>query len=312
MPHDHLDAGLVEPSSELSQSRERRLKITLTFNVIIVAVQVVFGFYAHSLGLISDAGHNLADVGAIFLSLVAVRLIRRSPTQEKSFGYHRAGVLAAQANAATILLMTGFIVVEGINRIIHPEHVRGGIVVIVALVGATANFACVLLLREKDHGHNHDMNMHSAVLHLISDGAASIGVAGAGGVILVTGKWQWLDPAASLIIAALIAIQAWKLFRAANEVLLESTPRNIKIDDMTAYIMSLAGVEDMHDLHVWSLSPQVNAMSAHLIIEGHPSLEEAQVVGNYVKKQLTENYSIAHATLELECEDCADDASPNH
>lgn len=329
--HDHSDGGHgqapvpraqsihesegIEPSA-LSRRRELRLRLALGLNIVIVVIQVVFGLAANSLGLLADAGHNLTDAAAVLASLVAVRLARRRPTSERSFGYHRGTVLAAQANAATILAITVLIVYEGIRRIIHPETVSGGVVVVVAVGAAVANVIAALALRE-GHSHGHgdheddgeegDLNMRSALLHMAGDALASVGVAIAGAVILLTGRFDRLDPAVSMGIGLLIAYQAWKLMRASADVLLESTPVGLDLNALTSTMATVAGVEQVHDLHVWSLSSEVRALSAHLVLAGHPTLEEAQAVGDAVKCAVTGRFRIAHATLELECETCSDD-----
>ena len=282
---------------------------------MIVIAQVVFGFVAHSLGLIADAGHNLTDVAAILASLIAVRWARRRPTGQRSFGYHRATILAAQANAVSILVVTLWIIYESVVRLVDPEPVRGGLVVVVALIAAAANLFAALAVRESHAGHDHaasgshDLNMRSAMLHLISDTAASIGVAIAGTIILLVGGAYWLDPLTSIVLGLLIAYQGWKLLRAATDVLLESTPLGIDTDDVADAMRGMAGVEEVHDLHVWSLSSDVRALSAHVVMSGHPTLEEAQVVGDSVKRMIGPRFSVSHITLELECEACSADGS---
>ena len=305
-----------------SERRERRLAIALGLNLAIVVAQVVFGFLAHTLGLIADAGHNLTDVAAILASLIAVRWARRRPTGQRSFGYHRATILAAQANAVSILVVTMWIIYESVVRLLNPETVRGGLVVVVALIAAAANLFAALAVRESHSGHDHsgdagsgdarhgaDLNMRSAMLHLISDTAASVGVAIAGTIILVVDGAYWLDPAISIVLGLLIAYQGWKLLRATTDVLLESTPLGIDTDDVAGAIREMAGVEEVHDLHVWSLSSDIRALSAHLVMSGHPTLEEAQVVGDSVKRMIAPRFNVSHITLELECEACSSDGS---
>lgn len=284
-------------------TRDRRLSLTLLLNAALVAGQVVFGLAAHSLGLLSDAGHNLTDVAAVVTSLVAVRWARRAPTAERSYGYHRGTILAALVNAASILAITVFIVWEGVRRLRHPEPVEGGLVVVVALAAFAINSLSARLLHEHD---SNDLNMRSALVHMIGDAAASLGVAVVGVVILVTGSFFWLDPVASMAVALLIAVEAFRLVRSAAEILLEATPRDVDLDALGSAVGSVAGVESVHDLHVWSLSSEVRALSAHLVLHGHPSLEEAQVVGERVKAAIASPFAIAHSTLELECEPCAD------
>lgn len=284
-------------------SRERRLGLVLIVNTVLVAAQVGFGIWAHSLGLLSDAGHNLTDVAAVATSLVALRWARRAPTAARSYGYHRGTILAALLNAASILAVTVYILWEGISRLRNPEPVEGGVVVVVALVAFIVNSVSALMLREAGHG---DLNMRSALVHMIGDALASLGVAVSGAVILWTGGYYWLDPMASMAIALLIASQAFRLVRDASDVLLESTPRDLDLDSLSQAIAGVTGVESVHDLHAWSLSSDVRALSAHLVLEGHPSLEEAQSVGDRVKVAIGPPFAIVHSTFELECEPCAD------
>jgi cobalt-zinc-cadmium efflux system protein len=295
--HDHDHGG------DVSVRRESRLRLALGFNIVIVVVQVVFGIVAHSLGLLADAGHNLTDVLAVVLSLIAVRWARRRPTGQRSFGHHRATILAAQANAFLILGATVLITYEGLRRLLHPAAVNGRIVIVVALIAAAGNLAAAVALREP---HGHDLNMRSAFLHMAGDAASSFGVAVAGAIMLLTKGNYWLDPLVSIGIGAIIAYHAWKLLRSTNEVLLESTPAGLDIAELTAVINGVDGVEHVHDLHVWSLSSEVRALSAHVVLDGHPSLEEAQVVATAIKSTIGPQFSIAHATLELECESCVD------
>lgn len=281
-------------------TRSRRLGVALGLNAALVVAQVVVGRAAGSLGLVADAGHNLSDVAAVLAALAAVRWARRAPTAERSFGYHRGTILAALANAAAILAVTGFVLLEGVHRLAHPVRVHGGVVVVVALVAFVVNAAAALVL----HEHGADLSMRSALLHLAGDAAASLGVAAAGLVILVTGRLLWLDPVVSMAIGVLIAVEAFHLVRQATEVLLESTPRDVNLSRLTGVIGDVAGVEAVHDLHVWSLSSDVRALSAHVVLTGHPTLEEAQVVGERVKHAVARPFAIAHSTLELECEPC--------
>jgi cobalt-zinc-cadmium efflux system protein len=288
-------------------TNESRLRLALALNAMLVLAQVVVGITAHSVGLLADAGHNVTDVAAVVVSLIAIRLARRRPTTTHSFGFHRSTILAAQANAAGILAITALLAYEGVRRLMHPAHVHGLPVLIVALGAAVINAIAAAGLGGHDHGN--DLNMRSARLHMAGDAVASLGVAAAGGVILATGGNYWVDPAVSLAIAALIGFQAWKLLRDTAAVLLESTPTGVSSDDIATAILAVDGVDQVHDLHVWSLSSEVHALSAHVVVSGHPSLEDAQLVGNAVKEAVRGPFAITHATLELECESCTDDGS---
>jgi cobalt-zinc-cadmium efflux system protein len=286
-------------------SRDRRLAVALGVNLAVVVVQVVAGFAARSLGLLADAGHNLTDVVAVLVSLVAVRLSTRRPTSSRSFGYHRSTVLAAQANAALVIGVTAVIGFEGVRRLIHPAPVHGVWVLGVAAVAVVANLLAALAV----HDHSHDLNMRAALLHLMSDAAASAGVAVAGGVMLATGSATWLDPAVSLAVGALILVEATQLLREATDVLLESTPAGLDVDAVAATIAAVPGVDEVHDIHAWSLSSEVRALSAHLVMSGHPTLEEAQAVAERAKQAVANRFAIAHTTLELECESCVEPGS---
>lgn len=295
--HDHSHAVPA------GAGRERRLVIAIVLNVGIVVAQLVAGFASGSLGLLADAGHNLTDVLAIAVALVAVMLTRRPRTGLRSFGWHRATVLAALFNAASILAVCAFVVYESVERLRDPQPVEGGIVVAFALLGAVFNGIAAFVV----HDGSSDVNMRGALLHLISDALTSVAVAACGLVMLLTDSFYWLDPAVALLISVLIAWQGWRLARTALDILLESTPEGLDPQAVTTAIEAVDGVDAVHDFHVWSLSSEMRALSAHVVVSGHPTLEEAQVVGARVKGVLAHEFAIAHATLELECEPCAED-----
>jgi cobalt-zinc-cadmium efflux system protein len=287
-------------------SRTRRLAIILGLNVALAAGQVAAGLVAHSAGLLADAGHNITDVAGLTMSLVAVRWALRPRNPEHSFGYHRGTILAALGNAAIIAAVTVAIVVVGVERLLHPSAVQGGIVVGVALGAFVVNAAAAVVLRERGGG---DLNIRSAVLHMTADAAASLVVAAAGALILVDGHLRWADPVASLAVGTLIIVEAYRLLRASLDVLLESAPADLDLSALTGAMVTIPGVAEVHDLHVWSLSSEVRALSAHVVVTGHPSLEEAQAIGDRVKEAVAGPFTIAHSTLELECERCTDDPS---
>ncbi len=279
----------------------------LALNLALAAALVVAGVVAHSLGLFAAAGDTVTDVAAVLLSLFAVRMAKRSPTAQRSFGYHRSTILAAQANAAAILLVSAVIVVEAVRRLQDPPTVHGGPVLIVAGMAAVVNGLAALVLA----GDHHDLNMRAVMLDTVGDAAANTGVALAGAVILATGSYEWLDPAVSIVIAVVIAARAVRLLLQATDVLLESTPSGLDLGELASAITAIDGVDAVHDIHVWSLSSEVRAMSAHLVLTGHPTLEQAQVVGDRVRATIGPRYGIAHATLELECEACVqEDGEP--
>jgi cobalt-zinc-cadmium efflux system protein len=286
--------------------RTRRLSVSLALNGLLVIVQVGFALLAHSTGLLADAGHNLADVGALVLSLVAVRLVLRPPSAARSFGNHRATILAALANAALIGVVTVLIVIDSVHRLGHPEPVKAGLVVVVASFGLVVNGVAALILRDGSH----DLNMRSAVLHMAGDALASLAVVVAAVVMVIHPSATWLDPVSALVVSAIIVYQAARIFRGSIAVLLESTPEDVDLDQLSRTMTHVPGVGEVHDLHVWSLSSEMRVLSAHLVLTGHPTLEEAQVVGDRVKAAIAGPYAISHSTLELECERCNDEEDP--
>ena len=279
-------------------TRTRRLTLSLALNVVLVAVQIIYGVAAHSTGLLADAGHNVTDVAALVLSLVAVRLAIRPRSAEHSFGNHRATILAALANAAAITAVTVVIVFESVRRLYHPEHVHAEVVVIVAAVALALNGLAAMVLRDGSG----DLNMRSALLHMLGDALASLAVLISAAFLLAVPSAMWLDPASALVVAAIIVYEAGLVFRSSVSVLLESTPSDVDLSDLTAAMRGVEGVDEIHDLHVWSLSSEMRVLSAHLVLTGHPTLEEAQVIGDQVKRTIAGSFSILHSTLELECE----------
>jgi cobalt-zinc-cadmium efflux system protein len=286
-------------------TRTTRLVAALAVNAVLVVGQVVAGIAAHSTSLVADAGHNLTDVAAVVISLLAVRWAMRPRSEERSFGNHRSTILAALLNAGTLAAVTVAIVVESVYRLVHPVHVDGGIVVVVAAIAVVANTSAALFL----HDGSHDLNMRSALTHMVADVAASFCVLVAGVIIMLTGGGDWdrIDPAASLVVAVLIVLQAIHLVRESTDVLLESTPSDVDLGSLRQVITGVPGIGEVHDLHVWSLSSELRALSAHLVLTGHPTLEEAQEVGGLVRTAVVGPFAIAHTTFELECERCVDE-----
>jgi cobalt-zinc-cadmium efflux system protein len=283
-------------------NREARLRLVLGLNVVLVACLVSAGFLAHSLGVLAAAWDTVTDVAVVGISLMAVRLVRRPPTAQRTFGYHRSTILAAQANAAGILAVSILILVEGVRRFFQPHHVEGGLVVAVAAGALVVNGIAALVLR----GDAEDLNMRAVLIDTVGDAAANAGVAVAGAVILLTDGHYWVDPLVSILIAIVVGVRAVRLMAQAADVLLESTPAGLDVAELTLAMAAVDGVDSVHDLHVWSLSSEVRALSAHLVLSGHPTLEEAQVVGERLRADIGPRFGIAHSTLELECESCID------
>ncbi len=307
-----------------AHTRASRLRVALVINLVIVGVQVVVGVRSHSLGLLADAGHNLTDVVGLTLAFVAVLFTRRPATTHRSFGWHRGTILAAQANAAMILVLTVWIVVAGVKRLSDAPPVNGAPVLIVALLAFVANAIAAVMVREPHHHHQaeparapdaaatarRDLNLHAAMLHLVGDAAASLGVAVAGAVIVLTDGWYWLDPAVSIAIGLSIGWHAWRLLRSSNAVLLEGVPAGIDPLELRDSMLGVAGVDAVHDLHVWAIASNFVALSAHIVVRDQPTLAEAQAIAANVRQVLDRRYAITHSTLELEDIACTPDGEP--
>ncbi|WP_163549584.1 cation diffusion facilitator family transporter [Candidatus Frankia nodulisporulans] len=305
--HGHQHGAAV---GRATAAQRRRLWVATGLNLAIVVVQAIAGVAAGSIGLLADAGHNLTDTAGVALALVALILSQRPPSAHRTFGGLRWPVLAAQANAAAILVVTALLAVEALRRLGSAQTVNGPLVVLVALVAAAINGGCALAVRERDA----DLNTRAAVLHLSGDAAVSVAVAASGLVIWLVDGWYWLDPAVSLAISLLIAAQGARLLVSASRVLLEAAPENLDVAAVRADILGHEHVLDVHDLHVWGLSDRVLAASVHVALGhldggdgddgGHPSLAQAREVSGEIRTMLAARYGITHVTVEAECEPC--------
>jgi cobalt-zinc-cadmium efflux system protein len=262
---------------------------------------VTVGFTAHSLGLISAAGDYVADALSIGLSIATVRLSRRAPTARRSFGYGRSTVLAALLNAALVVATCGAVVVVAIQRLFGvTPHVHGTPVIVVSCVAALAMIVGALILRGDD-----DLNVRAVLLDTVADAATALGVAVVGVIILSSHGTYWLDPAVALAVSLVIGYRAIGLVREVADVLMESTPPGVDVNAIEAAFREEGDVLDVHDLHVWGLSADSRLLSAHLVLAGHPSLEQAQLIVERAKATIATRFGVAHATLETECEPCA-------
>ncbi len=277
-----------------------RLLLVALLNGGFVAVEVVGGLAFGSLALLADAAHMASDAGGLILALVAQTLVLRPPSGRHTYGLVRSEVLAAQANG----LLTGgaglWVTVEAVRRLGQAPPTEGLGVTLVALVGLAVNLASVRLLFSLRH---HNLNMRGAFLHMAADSAGSVAAIVAGLAALV-GSAYWVDPLASILIGVLVVWSAWGLLRATTHVLLEGAPGHLDRDQVTAAVLEVPTVVDVHHLHLWFLASDSVALSAHVVLDGEPTLHEAQVVGNRIRDLLHERFDIEHATLELECHRC--------
>jgi cobalt-zinc-cadmium efflux system protein len=259
-----------------------------------VLLTLFAGLRAHSLALISEAGHNASDALALVLSFVAVWFQTRPATDRKTYGYQRAGVLAAFLNAVALVVLSGWIVFEAIRRFSHVTPVRPGIMMYVAAAGVLMNGIIAALLWRVSH----DVNIRSVFIHMLGDTLSTAAVIVGGAVILLTGR-TWIDPALSLGIAALILWSSIAIVRETLNILLEGTPRGISLVDIRTTLTAIAGVEDVHDLHVWSLGSNTHALSSHVTIADIPPSESTRILAD-INLVLRERFRIHHTTLQFE------------
>jgi cobalt-zinc-cadmium efflux system protein len=259
-----------------------------------VLLTLCAGLRAHSLALISEAGHNASDALALVLSFVAVWFQTRPATDRKTFGYQRAGVLAAFLNALALIVIAGWIALEAIRRFNHAEPVQPRLMMVVAAAGVLMNGIIAALLWRVSH----DVNIRSVFIHMLGDTLSTAAVIVGGAVILLTGR-AWMDPALSLGIAALILWSSWAIVRETLNILLEGTPRGISLANIRATLMAIDGVEDVHDLHVWSLGSNTHALASHITIADIPPSESTRILDS-VNLVLRERFRIHHTTLQFE------------
>jgi cobalt-zinc-cadmium efflux system protein len=290
--------GHHTPGSSLS----RKLIFAALATLIFVIVELVLGLYAKSLALVGDALHNFTDAIALGIALFALRIEKRPPTHEKSFGYQRAGILAAFINSGTLIALTVYIFVEAASRFRTPEPVNTVAMMITAAVAVVLNGAITLALRRDGRD---DVNIRSAVLHMLGDAISSAGIIVAAILIRVTGSTRW-DPAISVVIGALILWSSWGILRETVNLLLEGTPNGIDPAEVTQAIAEMEGVEGVHHLHIWALGPSRPALSCHLMVGDVPVRSTARLLDD-LTEMLHSRYRIVHSTIQFEFSPCSDD-----
>jgi len=271
--------------------------IGISLNFLFVVIEVATGLFTHSLSLLSDAGHNLADVGALTLSLLAFRLLKVKSNDKFTYGYRKTSILVALFNAMVLLVSIGAIVYEAAHRFLNPEQVPGAVVAIVAAIGIVINTVTALLFfRDKEK----DLNIKSAYLHLMSDAVVSLGIV-VGGLIMLYTNYFWIDSVLSIVIAIVILLSTWRLLKNSLRLSLDGVPENININDIKATIMNVSGVKGLHHIHIWAISTTENALTAHLVLPQDTKAVQELEIKREVKHEL-EHQNIHHITLETERE----------
>jgi cobalt-zinc-cadmium efflux system protein len=277
----------------------RKLIVAAAATATFVVIELAIGWLSGSLALIGDAFHNFTDALALLLALFAVRVERRPPNPQKSYGYHRAGVLAAFINAGTLAAFTLFIFIEAFTRLRAPKPVDSRLMLITAAVALVLNTAITLWLRDEG---KHDLNIRSAVLHMLGDAISSAGIMIAALLIRSTGSPIW-DPAISIAIGVLILWSSWGILRETVNLLLEGTPSSIDPDAVTRSLGAIDGVLGVHHLHIWALAPSRPALSCHLMV-GDVPMRSTQTLLTQVSEMLAHEYRIAHTTVQFEFAQC--------
>ncbi len=271
--------------------------VGISLNFLFVILEVIVGLYIHSLSLLSDAGHNLADVGALALSLLAFRLLKVKSNETYTYGYRKTSILVALFNAMVLLVSIGAIAYEAIHRFLNPEPIVGTTIAWVAGIGIIINAGTALMfLRNKEK----DLNQKSAYLHLMSDAVVSFGLV-IGGIVMFYTNWFWIDSVLSFVIAVVIFFSTWQLLKDSLRLSLDGVPANIKVEDIKVEARKITGVKDLHHVHIWAISTTENALTAHLVLEKNMTLEQEIAIKSQFRHEL-EHKNIHHITLETERE----------
>ena len=293
--HAHFDAG--------GQKIQIRLAISIFLTLSFVIVEIIAGWVANSLALLTDAAHNFTDIAALTLTSYALYLENQPAHSKRTFGYHRVGILVALLNSTTLALIALGIFYEAYQRFLAPPVVSADILIAVSAGAFVINLLTAWMV---SHGSENDLNLRSAFLHLLGDVFSTLGAILAGVGIWLTGM-NWLDPLASIFIGALILWNAWLILRETVEILLESTPEDVEMSTMVRDLLQIQQVRGVHDLHVWSLSKRLRILSVHIVIDDMP-ISQAALIQREISEMTGHQYGIAHCTVQVECESCHPDS----
>lgn len=284
----------------------RLLWVSLALTLSFVGVELFWGSRAHSLALVSDAGHNASDALALGLAAYAVWVARRPASSHKTFGYHRVAILSALANATALVVIALVILWEAWHAFRHPSPPQGAVMIGVAAVAVLMNTLIAWWLRDASH---HSLNARAAYIHMAGDALSALGVVVAGFLVKYLG-WTLADPAVSVLIAAFILYSSWGIIREATDVLLEGTPRGLDVEALVAAMRRTPAVQDVHDLHVWTVGDGIHFLSCHVVLPDACTMAQASETVATLNKRLHDDFGIGHATLQAEmagCEGCEAD-----
>ncbi len=299
MKQDHVHQMDHMQSTSLHQ---RHLLIALFVTSAIMVAEVIGGLLSNSLALLSDAGHMLMDILALLLSFFALRFATRAATERQTFGFYRLEILAALINGTVLLGLSVFIFYEAYQRFIEPREIKGLLMLGVAAIGLGANIVSALVLRAGSH---ESLNVKGAFLHVLGDLLSSVGVIIGGAIILLTG-WERVDAILSFVIGGIILIGAYKLVMESVHILLESTPKDVGLNEVIRGVKAIDGVRDLHHVHLWTITSGIYALSAHVLIEDQMTSLSSQILED-INTFLRDRFHIDHTTIQFECETCQTD-----
>ncbi len=297
--HDHGHEHLHTHGLEAPSGGKRDLLVALAITVLMMIAEIVGGLLSNSLALLSDAGHMFTDNLALLLSFFAMTFAAMPATERKTFGFYRLEILAAFVNGVVLVLVSFYILYQAYLRIIHPQPVGGGLMLVIALIGLVANVIGAFVLNRHS---STSLNIRGAYLHILGDALSSVGVVIGGVVILYTG-WYLIDPILSILISLVIIYGAWALVKESVDILLESVPAHIDIDTVAAEIQKIEGVREAYHIHVWTITSGVYAMSAHIVIDDQLVSRNRELLDR-VSAVVAQKFKVMHSTIQIECERC--------
>ncbi|MFF0434089.1 cation diffusion facilitator family transporter [Streptomyces sp. NPDC004327] len=296
--HDHGHShGGPPPTGTAGLAHRNRLRIALGITLSVMVVEIVGGLVADSLALIADAAHMATDAVGLAMALLAIHFANRPPAGNRTFGFARAEILAALANCLLLLGVGGYVLYEAIQRFLEPAETRGGLAIAFAVIGLVANIVSLSLLMR---GQKESLNVRGAYLEVLADALGSVTVIIASGIILLTG-WQYADPIASILIGLMIVPRTFKLLRETLDVLLEAAPKGVDMAEVRAHILALPGVEDVHDLHAWTITSGMPVLSAHVVVtqDALDSVGHEKMLHD-LQGCLGSHFDVEHCTFQLE------------
>lgn len=295
--HGHTHGPPAGATATAAAAYRARLRIALCLTLVVLVSELVGGLLTGSLALLADAGHMATDAVGISMALLAIHFANRPPSERRTFGYARAEILAALANCLLLFGVGGYVLVQGVTRLITPVEVDGGLTVVFGAIGLVANSVSLLLLMR---GQRESLNVRGAFLEVMADALGSVAVVLSAVVVLVTG-WQRADAVASLLIGLMVVPRAWKLLREALDILLEAAPKHVDMAEVRAHMLALSGVEGVHDLHVWTITSGLPVLSAHVVVS--PEVLDAlgyEKLLHELQGCLGLHFDVEHCTFQLE------------